>query len=354
MRITAIILSIFLLFALVACGDSETTSSQIESTASTSSTASVDESTATNESQATSESSEVSTEASTDVSNEASTEVSGEASEDVSAETSEDASTETSEEVSNETSEEDDGNERVVYSPLKIKKAKTAPVVDGEIGAKEYATSIKFDASKNYWGVASTENAGSYDVILHMSWDETYLYTAISLKVGMPRTYDNTDFTANRPYIFDRRHVMSAIITGNPSDSKYYPADGKEWDWGAAFNSGLGTEWTLSAQPDGTNIKADHFGKLTENADFKYIVAVSKYDTEIYEQKIPWAALAGGSAFTAEDGAIFGYSFSACCEEVSLEEDGEEDSGDVYACFGDGIINGKDFSRYVGITLSDN
>ncbi len=347
MRITAIILTIFLLFALVACGESETTSSQVEATSSSAdvSTNSADEST-TDESQATSEDNEISDEASAEVSDETSEEVSGEVSGEV--------SDEVSDEVSGETSEEDEEEEPVVYPPLKIKKTGTAPVVDGEVGSNEYTTSFEFDASKTYWNAGSIGNAEDYDVVLYMSWDDTYLYTAISLKVGMQRTYDNTDFLSNRPYIFDRRHVMSAIVTGNPTDPKYLPPEGNEWDWSAANNSGFGTEWTVTAQPDGTNIKADHFGKLTQNADFQYVVAVSKYDTEVYEQRIPWAALTGINSFTVEDGAIFGYSFSACCEEVSLEENEDEDSGEVYACFGDGIINGKNFSRYVGITLSDD
>ncbi|MBQ3003199.1 MAG: hypothetical protein IJD82_05660, partial [Clostridia bacterium] len=184
-------------------------------------------------------------------------------------------------------------------------------------------------------------------------WDDEYLYTCVSLLVGSPRTYGNTDYLSTRPYIFDRRHVMSAIVLDNPRLPKFQPATGENWDWSSAYNSGLGTEWTITAQPDGTNIKADHFGSLTQAADYEYIVAVSDLDREYYEQKIPWSALAGAGDFTAEVGAMIGYSFSCCCEEVDIElEDGEDDTA-VYVCFGNGIVGYKHFGEYVGLTLTE-
>ena len=142
---------------------------------------------------------------------------------------------------------------------------------------------------------------------------------------------------------------MTAIVTGDPTDAKYLEPNGDAyWDWSAAYSSGLASEWTISAQPDGSNIKADHFGAVTGGAGFQYVVGVSGLDYEVYEQRIPWAALAGGANFVAQEDAVFGYAFSSCCEEIDYEDDEAES---IYACFGGGIAFGKSFSEYVPITL---
>lgn len=339
MRKIALILCVFMLFSLVACnngGDESNTSSTFSSASSAASS----EATSGNDS--------------SDVSSAASSEAS-----DDSSDASSDVSDESSDDVSDESSDvsDDETDEPVEYGTLFIGKAATAPVVDGEVGENEYATSIKFDASKAIWNANSSENVDAYNAVLYISWDEEYLYTAIALGVGRPRTYGNTDYLQNRPYIFDRRHVMAAVTLGDPTDPKYIPSgaqqltdDPTSWDWGAAASSKLGNEWTTTAQPDGSNICTDHFGSLTESEGWEYIVAVSKLETEIYEQRIPWSALYGYESFEAKSGATIGYAFSACCEEVDIEA--EEDDA-PYVCFGAGIIDGKSFSRYVGLTLKD-
>ena len=238
------------------------------------------------------------------------------------------------------------------YDEFEIGKATTTPVIDGVLGDDEYTTVIEFDELETHWNIGSSgEGLDTYEVAVYLSWDETYLYSCVQVIVGGERTYDNTDFTANRPYIFDRRHVMSAIVLGDPCLSKYQPANGESWGWGDAYNSGLGTEWSLSAQPDGSPIKADHFGALTTSADFAFVVGVSEYDFEYYEQKIPWAALNGGAAFTPAVGEKIGYAFVACVEEVDITED--TDPNAKYVCFGAGINGYKNFGEYVGMTLVD-
>ncbi len=321
MRILALILSLVMVFAFVACTDSGETSDDL--------------STAVSDVESKVESSDISDDASDDMSEDASDDASADVSDDV----SEDAS-------------EDESQEPIVsiYEPMSIGKASTAPVVDGEVGDDEYETVIAFDNSKTHWNFSSTEGADAYNVKLHLSWDDEYLYSAVTVKVGMPRTYDNTNL-AERPYIFDRRHVMTAIIAGNPIDPKYQPPTGEEWDWGTAYNSGLANEWTITAQPDGEKFCADHFGALTTNADFDYTVGVSKMDTDVYEQKIPWSALADIKNFTVEAGAVIGYAFTACCEEIDITV--EEDPNAIYASFGGGITAYKNFADYVGFTLAE-
>lgn len=238
------------------------------------------------------------------------------------------------------------------YDEFEIGKATTTPVIDGVLGDDEYTTVIEYDELETHWNIGSSgEGLDTYEVAVYLSWDEEYLYSCVQVIVGGERTYDNTDFTANRPYIFDRRHVMSAIVLGDPCLSKYQPANGTDWPWGDAYNSGLGTEWSLSAQPDGSPIKADHFGALTTSADFAFVVGVSEYDFEYYEQKIPWAALNGGAAFTPAVGEKIGYAFVACVEEVDITED--TDPNAKYVCFGAGITGHKNFGEYVGLTLAE-
>ncbi len=238
------------------------------------------------------------------------------------------------------------------YDEFEIGKATTAPVIDGVLGDDEYTTVIEYDELETHWNIGSSgEGLDTYEVAVYLSWDEEYLYSCVQVIVGGERTYDNTDFTANRPYIFDRRHVMSAIVLDDPCLPQYQPANGESWAWGDAYNSGLGTEWSLSAQPDGSPIKADHFGALTTSADFAFVVGVSEYDFEYYEQKIPWAALNGGAAFTPAVGEKIGYAFVACVEEVDITED--TDPNAKYVCFGAGINGYKNFGEYVGLTLAE-
>ncbi len=338
MKKIALILCLLMMFSLVACGGDGDESSAF-------STASKDDSSAATSS-AVSDTSSTASDASSDVS-------------DDSSEVSDDSS-DVSDESGDESDADSDFNEDDFdYGSLFLNKAKTTPVVDGVIGDGEYTTVIKYDASKAYWSANSTDGAEAYNATLYITWDEEYLYTAVEIGTGRPRTYNNTDYLQNRPYIFDRRHVMSAVILGDPDEDRYKPDsaqanpdadDPLAWDWGAASNSKLGTEWTTTAQPDGSNICADHFGKLTQSEDYEFIVAVSKLNSEVYEQRIPWSALNDAASFTPKAGANIGYAFSACCEEVDLEDD---EAPTPYACFGAGIVNGKAFSRYVGFILKD-
>ena len=334
-RILALLLCAILVFSFAACNSS--TEESKEASNQESAVVSTEESKTT----------EASSEA------EASTEESATTESSEAGETSTEESIEESTEESETSTEEETGPEIVIYDPLSIGKVKgAAPVVDGDVTAKEYATEIKFNADKAHWSFDSTDNADAYDVVLYLSWDETYLYSCVAVKVGKPRTYDNTDFTSNRPYIFDRRHVMTAVTTGDPTDHKYLPPNNDDaWDWGAAYNSKLGSEWSVTAQPDGSNIQTDHFGGVTQSSGFEYIVAVSKMDTEYYEQRIPWSAIQGTPGFTAKAGEVIGYAFSCCCEEVDITVDSDENA--IYACFGGGIIGGKNFCQYVGLTLKD-
>ncbi len=325
-KLLALTLAVMMLFTLVACATEEPAESSAPATSSTAPATS-------------SEATETS-------------------SEEPSEEPSEAPSEEPSEAPSEEPSEPEESSEPAPeelvenpYEELEIGKATTAPVVDGVVGEDEYATIIDFDELATHWNLGSIgEGLDVYEAVLYMSWDEDYLYTCVEVMVGGPRTYDNPDFAAVAPHIFHRRHVMTAIVCDNPCRPKFHPADGVEWPWGDAYNSGLGTEWSISAQPDGTPIKADHFGALTNNANYAYKIGVSGYDREFYEQRIPWSALNGGANFNAEVGAIIGYAFSCCPEEVKYED---PDAEDKYVCFGGGITGGKNFGLYVGMTLVD-
>ena len=322
-KLLALTLAVMMLFTLVACATEEPAESSAPATSSTAPTTS---STAPESSEEAPESSEEAPESS-----------------------EEEPTPESSEEESSEEPVPEEPVENP-YEELEIGKATTAPVIDGVATEDEYATVIYFDELDAHWNASSYgEGLDVYDVAVYLSWDEEYLYSCVQVIVGNERTYDNTDFTANRPYIFDRRHVMSAIVLGDPCLPKYQPADGESWAWGDAYSSGLGTEWSLSAQPDGSPIKADHFGALTTSDKFAFVVGVSQTDYEYYEQKIPWSALQGGASFTAEEGVKIGYSFVACVEEVDITVDSDETA--KYINFGAGINGYKNFGEYVGMTL---
>ena len=326
-KLLALTLAVMMLFTLVACATEEPAESSAPAASSTPAT----------ESSTAPESSEEAPESSEEPAPESS---------------EEEPTPESSEEESSEEPEPEEPVENP-YEELEIGKATTAPVVDGKVEDDEYATVIEYDELDFHWANGAIgEGLDVYETVVYLSWDENYLYTCVEVMVGNPRTYDNTDFTANRPYIFDRRHLMSAIVLGDPCMPKYQPADGESWAWGDAYNSGLGTEWSISAQPDGTPIKADHFGALTTNADFQYVIGVSGYDKEYYEQRIPWSALQGGASFTAEAGVKIGYAFTCCPEEIDISEDADG-SNDKYICFGAGITGYKNFGEYVGMTLVD-
>ena len=253
--------------------------------------------------------------------------------------------------------QKNDGFKPYEYDDYKIKKASGNIEIDGVISDGEYATVFEFDANELAWSIDSAETAADYEPKLYISWDENFLYTAVSIATFKPRTYDNTDYMSYRPFIFDRRHVQTAVLLDDPTNPKYYPSNGEAWDWADAYIADYASEWTISAQPDGTKIYADHFGYVTYAADYKTtyecgISLSSDGNTEIYEQAIPWDLLDKGEGYTAMAGNIIGYAFSAACEEVDIFEQWEVENV-IYACFGSGIINGKNFSNYVGLTLID-
>ena len=232
----------------------------------------------------------------------------------------------------------------VDYGTVEINKVTTAPTIDGAVSANEYPTVIKYDSAKTYWNYKSDAEAADYDVVLYIGWDAENLYTAVTAKATTARTHTGVMPSGDRPYIFDRRHVMSAVVTGNPTDTKYQPADGQSWAWGDAYNSGYGNEWTITANPDGVNGVGDHFGSVGTKIEYK--VTVSDNGTEVYEQKIPWTAFTGGT-ITAAEGTVFGYAFTLACEEVDLS-----DESCTYASFGAGISGYKNFAEYVALTLA--
>ena len=63
--------------------------------------------------------------------------------------------------------------------------------------------------------------------------------------------------------------------------------------------------------------------------------------------------MAGGIGYEAKAGNVIGYAFSAACEEVDITVEQGEDENAVYAGFGAGINNGKNFAHYVGLTLAE-
>ncbi len=332
MRFLTLLLTLLLVFSLVACGGSEESSTPAFSNANS----------------APKEESKVSS-STVESSVAESSAVDSSVVESSAVDSSVDASAETSD----ESSEEVEPFEPIEYDDYEIKKAPGAVEIDGVISEGEYETVFEFDADELIWSVGSDEGAAEYEPKLYISWDKDFLYTAVSLGSGKPRTYDNADYATVRPHIFDRRHVMSAIILGDPTDPKYIPPVGNAWDWADAYSTGYASEWTNSAQPDGALICADHFGEVTINAGYKYEIKLGGFDNEIYEQRIPWAAVAGGIGYEAKAGNVIGYAFSAACEEVDITVEQGEDENAVYAGFGAGINNGKNFAHYVGLTLAD-
>ena len=330
MRILTLLLTLLLVFSLVACGGSSS-----------------DESTPAFSTATSTPKEEPKPESSTPVSSAVeSTEAPVESTE-APVDSSVDESTDTSE-------EEVEPFEPIDYGTNAINKAPGAIEIDGVVSEGEYATVFEYDANSVLWSSGSDEEAKNYSPKVYLAWDEEYLYTAVTLVPGRPRSYDGNEYLElKRPYIFDRRHLMSAVVLGNPTDEKYVPSTGNAWDWGEASLTGVANEWSVSAQPDGTMIQANHFGEVIDHAGWKYANRSEGYEIEVYEQKIPWAAFATDVAFEAKAGAVIGYAFSAACEEIDITVEDGEDENSIHACFGAGINNGKNFAHYVGLTLAE-
>ncbi len=334
MRFLTLLLTLLLVFSLVACGGSEESSTPAFSNAN---------STPKEESKVSSSTVESSVAESSAVDSSV-----------VESSSVESSTVDSSDESSED--EEPEVFEPVEYDDYEIKKAPGAVEIDGVISDGEYETVFEFDADELIWSTGSTETVAEYEPKLYISWDEKNLYTAVALIPGRPRTFDNENYAgagAERPYLFDRRHVMCAVLLGDPTDPKYIPPVGASWDWQDAYNTGFANEWAISAQPNGDKIYVDYFGLLTEHAGWKYELLPGSFDIEVYEQAIPWEALAGGVGYEAKAGNVIGYAFSALCEEANLEVEQGEDENAVYAGFGGGINNGKNFAHYVGLTLAD-
>ena len=233
------------------------------------------------------------------------------------------------------------------YDAVNVYKAKTAPVIDGVVSSEEYDTVLTYDADNTLWEQTDDE-ASAYDCTIYLAWDEDYLYFAFTAESpATGRTFSNTDFLATPPYIFDRLSVMTAMTYTDPAtEVKFIPENGTSWDWGKAANSSWAREWTISMQPNGDQLNANHFGTVTTNANFSYKVA-SANGLETYEQRIPWAAIDDGdNKVNNTVGGKVGFAIAAVVEEVS------ENSG-LYCTFGKGINEYKNFAEYATLTLAD-
>jgi hypothetical protein len=233
--------------------------------------------------------------------------------------------------------------EQVEFS---VPKATTAPVIDGVVNEGEYKLISSYtgtDASP--WGSVGA-NAKSRKVDFYASWDDTNFYVAVVADCAPTHVQVNE----GENYIFNAHHLMSAATSVTPTDPKYAPANGTSWDWGEAFASNLGHEWSIALKStDNTLIAANHFGNAVE---FPYVVK-SADGKDVYEQAIPWTFIDPNGENKFVSGAKFGYAFVAGVGDVNTDTANGVDPAGDYVEFAKGINGYKNFAEYAVVTLAD-
>ncbi|MEG2004049.1 MAG: hypothetical protein RR057_05570, partial [Clostridia bacterium] len=191
--------------------------------------------------------------------------------------------------------------------PVNIYEIKTAPVIDGKVGDKEYYSIFTWP------GDSVAQGRGDYiknlEASAYMCYDADYLYYAVVTECDDP----HVAFADNdaQHWIFNAHHLMTTIIPDVPTKEIYPTAD--KFDWGVIFNGGYCYEWTLIFDSKTKKaVMADHFSALSAEKNVKYAASSEKgFDT--YEIAIPWTSMKSKiqpTALTAKEGTVFGFDFT--------------------------------------------
>ena len=230
---------------------------------------------------------------------------------------------------------------------INVPKCTTAPTIDGAIASGEYKLVASFDKNGAAWS-RDTQGVEDLDVKLdvYATWDDTYFYYAVKVSNHEPNYTPGPN-----SYVFEQPSIMTAMVYDDPTLAVFAAADGKDWDWGAAYAASFAREWTIGSTKEGVDFEAgpcNHFGAVRSNADYKFKVTHGDFD--IYEQAIPWAAI--GKTTGIEVGGKAGLAFSAVVK--SVEGAAAEDYQGGYVAFASGIVGGKSFERYGLVNLTAN
>lgn len=235
---------------------------------------------------------------------------------------------------------------------IDVPKCTTAPVIDGVISDEEYKHIASFDKNGSAWS-RDTTGLDNLDVTLDMyaTWDDDYFYYAVRVTNVEPNYTPGPN-----NWVFEQPSLMTAMVYDDPTLPVFAAADGKDWDWGAAYAASFTREWTIGQYKDGVDMVegCNHFGAVRDHADFKFKVVHGDFD--VYEQAIPWAAI--GKTEGVEVGGKAGLAFSNCVKTAEgYHADAEPpyyDYAGGYVAFASGINAGKSFERYGLVNLTAN
>lgn len=235
------------------------------------------------------------------------------------------------------------------FAKLDVPKCETAPVIDGVISDGEYKLVATYDATSSDWS-RDTHGLENYSPELQVfaTWDDNYFYLAVRAKNLDPNYTNGPDL-----YCFQQPSLMTAMVYDDPTLPVFASSDGSDWDWLDAYNASFSREWTIGRDKAGDLFEdsdieysgTNHFGALKDHADYKFEVKHGEYD--VYEQAIPWAAIAKTDGI--EVGGSCGLAFSAC-----VISSVDEDYTGGYICYASGIDGAKNFERYAKVTLTAN
>lgn len=222
-----------------------------------------------------------------------------------------------------------------------IPKVETPPLLDGKIGDGEYPLEIK--NGFEFLGDTSPETHPA----VYAAYDDQALYVACRIDCK-----EHLCEVEGDSYIFSKHHVMIALTPTAPTEDKYQPKSGGEWDWSEAYGSYLGREFSLAClQADGAQISSMHFpAPASYTGGWKTAVpdnafrAVHTGDADIYEAAIPWDFIDPENQNSHTEGAQLG--LSVCIGIGDVNADNAQ-----FVQYGTGIASHKNFAEYRSVRL---
>lgn len=222
-----------------------------------------------------------------------------------------------------------------------IPKIETTPLLDGKIGDGEYPLEIK--NGFEFVGNTSPETHPA----VYAAYNDQALYVACRIDCK-----EHLCAVEGDSYIFSKHHVMIALTPTAPTEDKYQPKSGGEWDWDEAYGSYLGREFSLAClQADGAQISSMHFpppasytgGWKTAVPDNAFR-AVHEGDADVYEAAIPWDFIDPENQSSHTEGASLG--LSVCIGIGDVNADNAQ-----FVQYGAGITGHKNFAEYRSVKL---
>ena len=229
-----------------------------------------------------------------------------------------------------------------------IRKAGTAPTLDGNVSAAEYGNAVwSLNPDNHLINYAQFESGKYYATAeVYMTYDDEYLY--LGVVVDSPYHYNTLkQDEASKMWQYECIQVNTSAL---PADSDYIL---EHWDNvvdGDAVNKGVVRQYGFAANGENDTIQCLWMGDSTLEAPNSKCLRDADNQKTYYEAAIPFSSIGKGDyAVTAAAGTRIGVS-------VSINSTNQEDTTknvwkNIILRDGGGIISVNDWTKVPVITL---